>query len=96
MAKTISNKLQNIFAFASEYHISANSFCGNYSFLEVGVRQVFKGGNYCFLVFVNFHNLNSCRMMHWKKGKHVCMYNNSDIIIVHTVSTCFPFFRICT
>ena len=29
-----------------EYCISANSFCGNYSFLEVGVRQLFKGGNY--------------------------------------------------
>ena len=28
-----------------EYRISANSFCGNYSFLEVGVRQLFKGGN---------------------------------------------------
>ena len=28
------------------YRISANSFRGNYSFLEVGVRQVFKGGNY--------------------------------------------------
>ena len=30
------------------YRISANSFRGNYSFLEVGVRQVFKGGNYQF------------------------------------------------
>ena len=29
-----------------EYRISANSFRGNYSFLEVGVWQVFKGGNY--------------------------------------------------
>ena len=28
------------------YRISANSFRGNYSFLEAGVRQVFKGGNY--------------------------------------------------
>ena len=28
------------------YRISANSFRGNYSFLEVGVRQLFKGGNY--------------------------------------------------
>jgi hypothetical protein len=29
-----------------EYRISANSFRGNYSFLEVGVGQVCKGGNY--------------------------------------------------
>ena len=29
-----------------KYRISANSFRGNYSFLEVGVRQLFKGGNY--------------------------------------------------
>ena len=30
----------------SAYRISANSFRGNYSFLEVEVRQLFKGGNY--------------------------------------------------
>ena len=29
-----------------KYRISANSFRGNYSFLEVEVRQLFKGGNY--------------------------------------------------
>ena len=29
-----------------KYRISMNSFHRNYSFLEVGVRQVFKGGNY--------------------------------------------------
>ena len=29
-----------------EYRISANSFRGKYSFLKVGVRQLFKGGNY--------------------------------------------------
>ena len=28
------------------YRISANSFRGNYSFLEVGVRKLFKGGKY--------------------------------------------------
>ena len=28
------------------YRISANSFRGNYSFLKLGVRKVFKGGNY--------------------------------------------------
>ena len=33
----------------SAYRISVNSFRGNYSFLEVGVRQLFKGGNYKFL-----------------------------------------------
>ena len=39
------------------YRISANSFRGNYSFLKVEVRKVFKGGNYSkeetidFLVF---------------------------------------------
>ena len=32
--------------FYEKYRISANSFRGNYSFLEVGVRQLFKGGNY--------------------------------------------------
>ena len=38
------------------YRISANSFRGNYSFLEVGVPQSFKGGNYCFiLLFVYIH-----------------------------------------
>ena len=29
-----------------DYRISANSYRGNYSFLKVGVRKVFKGGNY--------------------------------------------------
>ena len=39
------------------YRISANSFRGNYSFLEVEVRQLFKGGklfkggNYFFFTF---------------------------------------------
>ena len=28
------------------YRISANSFRGNYSFLEVKVRKLIKGGNY--------------------------------------------------
>ena len=28
------------------YSISANSFRGNFSFMVVGVRQLFKGGNY--------------------------------------------------
>ena len=28
------------------YRISGNSLCGNYSFLKVGVPQLFKGGNY--------------------------------------------------
>ena len=31
---------------SSDYRISANSFRGNYSFLEVGVRKLFKGGKY--------------------------------------------------
>ena len=38
-----------LFSFLSyfpTYRISANSFRGNYSFLEAGLRQVFKGGNY--------------------------------------------------
>ena len=30
----------------SRYRISANSFGGNYSFLEVEVRKLFKGGNF--------------------------------------------------
>ena len=34
------------FLINSGYRISANSFRGNYSFLEAGVRKVFKGGNY--------------------------------------------------
>ena len=36
----------NINQTQNTYRISANSFRGNYSFLEVGVRQLFKGGNY--------------------------------------------------
>ena len=39
------------------YRISANSFRGNYSFLEVEVRQLFKGGNYSkeeTIVFLHF------------------------------------------
>ena len=34
--------------------MSANSFRGNYSFLEVGVRQLFKGGNYSREETINF------------------------------------------
>jgi len=30
------------------YRVSSYSFRGNYSFLEVEMRQVFKGGSYCF------------------------------------------------
>ena len=30
----------------SIYRISANSFRGNYSFLDLGVRKLFKGGKY--------------------------------------------------
>ena len=33
-------------SFLQRYRISANSFRGNYSFLEGGVRKLFKGGNY--------------------------------------------------
>ena len=36
------------------YRISANSFRGNYSFWEVGVRQLFKGGNYSKEETINF------------------------------------------
>ena len=36
------------------YRISANSFRGNYSFLKVGVRQSFKGGNYSREETINF------------------------------------------
>ena len=32
--------------FILNYRISANSFRGNYSFLEVGLRKLFEGGNY--------------------------------------------------
>ena len=35
----------------TKYRISANSFLRNYSFLEVGVRQVFKVGNFSFLIW---------------------------------------------
>ena len=40
--------VSNQFAFLSHYRyrISANSFRGNYSFLKVEVRKLFKGGNY--------------------------------------------------
>ena len=48
----------------SMHRISANSFRGNYSFLEVRVRQVFKGGNYCvfFFYFLYIH-------MYYKNAK---------------------------
>ena len=39
------------------YRIFANSFRGNYSFLEVGVRQVFKGG----IIFILFGSRNYSR-----------------------------------
>ena len=35
-----------IFLKNENYRISANSFRGNYSFLELGVRKLFKGGKY--------------------------------------------------
>ena len=38
------------------YRISANSFRGNYSFLEVEVRQLFKGGKYSTAETINFLN----------------------------------------
>ena len=38
----------NFYPLKTRYRISANSFCGKYSFLEVVLRQVFKGGNYSF------------------------------------------------
>ena len=46
------------------YRTSANSFRGNYYFLEAWVRQLFKGGNYSkeetinFLVFLGINKLN--------------------------------------
>ena len=40
-----------------EYRISANSFRGNYYFSEVGVRQLFKGGNYSREETINFLRL---------------------------------------
>ena len=48
------------------YRISANSFRGNYSFLEVWVRQVFKGGNYSreeTIVFLLFRGGNYMRKL---------------------------------
>ena len=44
IAKSVNKSPVGSITFA--YRISANSFRGNYSFLEVGVRQLFKGGNY--------------------------------------------------
>ena len=49
------------------YRISANSFRGNYSFLEVRVRKLFKGGNYSREETIIIFNLgilvnsNTCR-----------------------------------
>ena len=50
----ISSRCMKVFKGQEEtniYRISSYNCRGNYSFLEVGVRQVFKGGNYCFLTF---------------------------------------------
>ena len=58
------------------YRISANSFRGNYSFLKLKVRPLFKGGNYSkeesivFQLFLSIHNLNSCRIL--------CMFINQN------------------
>jgi hypothetical protein len=51
---------------SKKYRISANGFRGNYSFLEVGVRQVFKGGNYSreeTIVFLLFGSRNYKRKL---------------------------------
>ena len=50
--------------------ISSYSCRGNYSFLEVGVRQVFKGGNYSreeTIVFFTYWKNISTYSKEWKK-----------------------------
>ena len=46
-----------------DYRISANSFRGNYSFLEAEVRQLFKGGNYSREKTIDFFNFNSNQLI---------------------------------
>ena len=63
----------------SAYRISVNSFRGNYSFLEVGVRQLFKGGNYKFL-----NILHAYILLHtycWNKNDRYCFisYNLGQV-----------------
>ena len=67
-----------------KYRISANSFRGNYSFLKVGVRQLFKGGNYSreetinLLLFVSIDDFNNCRTYIF------CSFHNSfQFVIKH-------------
>ena len=58
------------------YRISANNFRGNYSFLEVGVRKLLKGGNYSgeetivfftFCIQNKFLPMNNSRKYHYEK-----------------------------
>ena len=61
---TSDGKRSNICSYKeSKNRISATSFLENYSFLEVGVRQVFKGGNYWvfFTFWTLWGNLNTGR-----------------------------------
>ena len=46
LAEGVPSTMRKVEMVKDIYRISANSFRGNYSFLEVGVRKLFKGGNY--------------------------------------------------
>ena len=66
------------------YRISANSFRGNYSFLEVEVRKLFKGGNYSreetinfFLFFANLY-LNNSRTYFWVCSFHTKWFSTNN------------------
>ena len=67
------------------YRISANSCRDNYSFLEVWVRQLFKGDNYSreeiigFLIFGSVHNLNYCHTMYVKVSKSQKIFSLNSI-----------------
>ena len=59
------------------HRISANSFRGNYSFLEVRVRQVFKGGNYCVFFFTFCTYICIIKMQRKKrKIKRYCFFSS--------------------
>ena len=71
------------------YRISSYSCRGNYSFLEVWVRQLFKGGKYCFMVtFDTIHRLYQSSsidafitQIHWNLSKNCAFPKKKTLLI---------------
>ena len=74
---------------AGTYRISSYSCRGNYSSLEVGVRQLFKGGNYSkeetivlsqFLMPQSISIVIFITQKHWNLGNN-CVYSPQKLLI---------------